>query len=152
MFAKNDWLNDQPDDATPPDLEQLENGVSVTWLEGRRIVVFYTPQSSRLAVQTLFDRAEAILCAWPADRPWLAILDFAEDKLGATSYARERGQKLVQMRPDMKLAIAMLTAPSVIAQFMQVIAHARQRENRLLAIHFSREEAIAWLKKKGGID
>ncbi|MCC7210078.1 MAG: hypothetical protein IT323_22435 [Anaerolineae bacterium] len=151
MFAKNDWLNDQPDDSAPPDLEQLDHGVSVEWIEGRRIVVFYTPHSSRPAVQTLFDRAEAVLHAWPADRPFLAILDFAEDKLGATSYARERGQKLIQMRPDIKLAIAMLTSPSVIAQFMQVIAHARQRENRLLSILFSRDEAVGWLKKVGGI-
>ncbi len=152
MFATHDWQDNHPGEVAPPDVEALANNVTVEWIEGRRVVLFHTPHSTRAAVQTLFDRADTILEVWPADRPFLAILDFAEDTLGATSYARERGQRLLQARPDVKMAMVMLTTPSVIAQFMQVIAHARQRETRLLAIHFSRDDAIAWLKKVGGLD
>lgn len=144
-------VNDR-DESTLPDVETLAGHVLVEWIEDRQIVIYRTPDSSRTAVQALFDRAEEIVLGWPADRPYLAILDFSADKIGATPYARERGQALLRIRPELKICMVMLIARSVQAQFFQLMARTRQQANKLLAIHFSRQEAVAWLKKVGDIE
>jgi len=142
---------DERDETSLSEVEALKGGVLVEWIEHRQIVVYRTPDSSRTAVQTLFDRAEEIVLGWPADRPYLAILDFSADRIGATPYARTRGQGTLALRPELKICMVMLTARSVQAQVMQVIARTKQRADKLLAVHFSQEEAVAWLKKVGGI-
>jgi hypothetical protein len=134
-----------------PSVEDMADGVFIEWIEDRRIVVYHTPDSSRPVLQALFDRGEQIIRDWPTDKPYLSILDFSSDRVSRTPYARERGRALMLLRPELHVCMSMLMSRSVQAQLFQLMARTWQRGNRQLAVHFSREEAVAWLKKVGGI-
>lgn len=152
MFATNDTHSVAHNAVQASNLETLPGGGTVEWLEDRRMVVYHTPNASRLALQSLFDRGEAVIREWPSDRPYLAVLDLSSEEVGATPYARERGRGLMSLRPDLTMITSMLMRRSVQAQFFQLIVRFSQRRNRVLAVHFAREEAIDWLKKMGKID
>lgn len=137
--------------APEAELETLPGGGIVEWLEDRRIVVYRAPDSSRLALQALFDRAEEIIRAWPTGKIYLAVLDLSSEQVGATPYARDRGRGLMNLRPDLMMVTSMLMRRSVQAQFFQLIVRLGQRANRQMAVHFSHDEAVTWLKKAGGI-
>lgn len=133
------------------DLEQLDSGVTLEWLEDRQILLFCAPNSSRGAIQALYDRAEAILLTWPANRPHLSVLDFRSAINGTTAYTRERGKALSALRPDVRVVTSLLSIRSIQGHLLQMMVRAAQRPNKEIAVHFSLEEALAWLKKVGGI-
>lgn len=131
-------------------VETLRGGGSLEWLADRRIVSFYTPDSSQAVLQGLFDRAEEIIHDWPADRPLLMILDLSGPRVGMTPFARERGRAMLVMRPGLSISIAMVVSRTLQAQIFQVMIRLWQRSGRQIAVVYSREEAVAWLKKASG--
>lgn len=135
-----------------PSVETLKGGGTLEWLADRRIVLFYTPDSSSGVLQGLFERAEAIIRDWPADQPLLIVLDVSGSRVGMTPFARERGRAMLVMRPGLSMAMAMIVSRSLQAQIIQVIIRMWQRSGKQIAVTFSREEALAWLKKVGGIE
>jgi hypothetical protein len=151
MSAPHDSESGEGAPLTLPSVEILAGGVTLEWLEDRQILVFCAPNSSRSAIQALYDRAEAILLAWPVNRPHLSILDLRSATNGTTAYTRERGKALSALRPDVRVCTALLSIRSLQGHLLQMMVRAAQRPNKEIAVHFSLEEAITWLKREGGI-
>lgn len=137
--------------ASPSGVEALRGGGSIEWLAGGQIALFYTPDSSQNVLQGLFDRAEEIIRNWPAERPLLMILDVSGPRVGMTPFARERGRAMLVMRPGLVMALAMVVSRTLQAQILQVMLRLWQRSGRQIALVYSRDEAVEWLKKIGGV-
>jgi hypothetical protein len=127
--------------------EELEAGVRVSWLNERQILVFSLPNSSRHAVQVLFDRAIEILNAWPAERPCSVVLDFTAGNIAATPYSRQRGKEMTSLRPELTLIVAFVVPRSIQAQVFQFVTRSMKRHNTQMAVFFVREDALSWVRK-----
>ncbi|MCC7210077.1 MAG: hypothetical protein IT323_22430 [Anaerolineae bacterium] len=138
--------------ASPSSVESLQGGGSLEWLADRHIVSFYTPDSSQAVLRGLFERAEEIIHGWPADRPMLMILDISGPRVGMTPFARERGRAMMVIRPGLSMALAMVVSRTLQAQIYQVMIRLWQRSGRQIAVVFSHDDAVAWLKTVGGIE
>ena len=131
--------------------EQLTLGGVVEWLENNRIVLYRPQNSTQQALAELFDRAEQIVHDWPTDRPHLTVLDLTVNEVRYTPYLRDRGRRLGIMRPEIQMATALLAPRTFMAQILDMTVRLASSSRRPLMMHFSRESAIAWLKKVGNI-
>ncbi len=128
-------------------VEILSPTARVEWLCDRHIVCYWVSGASRESYRLLFDRAEEIARTWPDDKPYLLIIDFLTGDAGVTPYAKERGRVLSKLRPDLPTMLSMLMPHSVVASFAQLAMRAFQSKTRAIAIHHSREDAVAWLTR-----
>ena len=149
MFREVGVLNS--DQASADSVEVLSATARVEWLCGRRIVAYTATGAARNTYCLLFDRAEQIILNWPDGQPLLMMMDFLSGNASTTPYARERGRSLNQLRTELPVAMSMLMSRTVQASFAQLAMRAFQKPNRTIAVHFTREEGITWLKKIGKI-
>jgi hypothetical protein len=133
-------------------LEQLEAGVRVSWLNERQLLVFSLPGSSRRSVQILFDRAIEILNTWPVEHPCPVVLDFTGGNVAATPYARQRGHEMTNVRPELTLFVAFVVPRSIQAQVFQFVVRGSKRRKTQMAVFFSREEALSWVRRLAGLE
>ena len=131
--------------------ESLPLGGVVEWLENAQIVLYKPPHSGQDVLAELFARAEQIVMAWPANQPHLTILDLSGDKIRYTPYLRDHGRQLGEMRPELQMATALLAPRTFMAQILDMTVRIASRSKRPLTMQFSREAAVLWLKKVGGI-
>ncbi|MCC7207363.1 MAG: hypothetical protein IT323_08655 [Anaerolineae bacterium] len=141
-----------PHDAALHDApELLDHGVMLEWLENGQVAAFQPSKNTPEALATVFDRAEAIVRGWPSGKPHLVLLDLKTADISPTPYIRRRGEAIQALRPDVLIATAILTQRNVAGQFLRVVVAKTQKEKGLVAVHFSRDDAITWLKRVGGI-
>lgn len=130
-------------------VETLCPTACVEWLCGGRIVCYTASGAARETYRILFDRAEQITHDWPADQPYMVVIDMVTGNAGVTPYSRERGRALARLRPDLTTMMSLVMPRSVQASLTQITMRAFQNKSRAIAVHFARGEAIAWLKKLG---
>jgi hypothetical protein len=75
---------------TTEDVEVLAPGVTIEWLSDHRIMIMTASDSSRGTVDVWINRSMELLREWPADKPWMTIIDATNPKVARTPYMRDR--------------------------------------------------------------
>lgn len=144
-------MTTSPERTVQDNIEVLDHGVILEWIEARQIMVYRPPDASQQAAEALFDRAEALVREWPAGKPHLVMIDFQSAGIIPSVYMRERGKVMWSLRSDVLVATAMLMVRTPVGRFLTAVTGKTQGPQALMSVHFSRDEAIVWLKKVGNI-
>ncbi|MCC7449677.1 MAG: hypothetical protein IT324_19820 [Anaerolineae bacterium] len=128
-----------------PAIEQLSPTLSREWIADGHIVVYTLQDGTRTTIDRWVKAFTADIAAWPEDRPFLVIHDFSARQVTTTPYGREGGDKLVNVRPEVKGRVAVLLPKTIAAHLIRLFLDQHTKGGRERRIFTSREDAIKWL-------
>src|SRR4051812_13154448 len=81
-------------------IEEIAPGITVNWLADRRILFIMFGTVLPDSVDTALAYINDLIDTWPADRPFLSVLDFASKAITLTPAIRSCNLRIVQRQPD----------------------------------------------------
>lgn len=126
--------------------EEIGAGLERQWLHDGKILMITVSESSHETMDTGYQVLHESIEEWPAERPYLLLLDTARGLL--TPYGKTKMVELGNLRPELKGRVAVIVAPStwghMISFFVNRVMPKHTRERR---VFFSRDVAIQWLEE-----
>jgi hypothetical protein len=85
---------------------------------------------------------------YEGQRPVLILQDLSNPHVAQTPYSRKRGQAITDLYPELRGRIAFILPNTLQSLRIQLFLRKDvQNRARLRDVFFSREQALAWLKK-----
>jgi hypothetical protein len=124
-----------------------EEGVTVELIEENTIGVITMYGVARSTVDEWIEVTQKLLSEWPKDKPYLVIHDVSDRRTSITPYMRARINDLYKMKLSQPGFMAIILPKSIASQIIQVFLRYLRTEPMIVQIFFSKEDAIAWLKR-----
>lgn len=136
---------------TDPDvspLEQLHEGLTFQWIFDGKAVAFYAENTTRGLVDAWADKLIEISKTWPESRPLYVLNDFSGKDCAVTPYNQQKNRELLKMYPRRKSVTAVVVKQSLTMQLSKLFVRVIPSSRVNVYLSFSRDEALAWLKKQ----
>jgi hypothetical protein len=124
-----------------------EEGTTLEMIEDNTIGLMTLYGVARSTVDEWFDANVKLLTTWPKDKPYLVIHDASDRRTTVTPYMRARVNDLYKMNLRKDGFAAVVLPKSVTSQVIQVFLRYLRTEPMVVQVFFTRDEAIAWLKR-----
>jgi hypothetical protein len=127
------------------------SNVSLTWFNDPRIAIITFNDSSRSTIDAWVKLTIETIRAWPQDQPMRLMHEALSKQVTFSPYLRSRAMEMIrEIRPLIPIQnkVAVVVSRSVAAQIAQLFT--RSIGTRNTQIFFSREDALAWLRKYQG--
>jgi hypothetical protein len=120
---------------------------SLEFIENNTIAVITMQGISREEIDRWFNTTTKVMTEWPDDKLILVIHDASHQRTALTPYMRSRINDLYKLKLEKKGYGAVIIPKSVAAQMIQLFLRYVKTDPLVFQFFFSKEEAIAWLKR-----
>lgn len=127
---------------------ECQHGLIITQYRNGAIVAYLLSVVNNDAIQTLLAQATEVVRAWPADKPYLALVEFAHHFNVDFGRFMPGALELVKLRPELVGKTAYVipaTAPR--KHIQQFLEDSFGQGTRPFALFSDRHAAIAWLER-----
>lgn len=131
----------------PAQPEELCPGLTFEWLFDGRGFAFCAKNSSRLVVDTWYDKMVANAATWPANQAMFVLNDFSAEDCTMTPYNRQKNQEMVKLFPEIPNYGAVVMKRNVTMVLVRLFLKSVTKTGTT-QLFFSRAEAIAWLQQQ----
>src|SRR5947209_2972505 len=125
--------------------EEIAPGITVNWLADRRIVFITFGTVLPDSVDAAMAYISNLIDTWPANRPFLSVLDFASKAITLTPAIRSCILQIVQRQPDIAGSNAVILPRSFAKQMLEMSLVTLSGKHRESEVFFTAEEGITWL-------
>jgi len=129
-------------------LEVLHTGLTFQWIFDGKGIALYAENLSRGLVDAWANKLIEVGKTWPIDRPFIVLNDFSGKDCAVTPYNQQRNRELLKMFPQLRAVTAIVVKQSLTMHMSRLFIRVIPQTRAEVYLSFSRDEAMAWLRKR----
>ena len=135
----------------PAEAETIADGISLDWLDKRRIAVFTVKTTRRVSIDAWIEKTKEVINLWPSQEPCLIMHDSSAKGAGTTPYMQSRLKEFDQLpglatRPTY---IAIILPSTFVSTLITLwVRNHKTVPNFELSLFTSYAKGLEWLESK----